>query len=303
MVIPSLRRTAVAVALTFGLGLSACGEDSTTTVGTNEPSETTATASDQGAGTGAIAASIAGDWILTGLTVDGNDVELPPYDLPLVIDRGTISGNGGCNSFSGTIEGDPGSTMSVSQLGGTEMACEYLDFETIYLGALSTLASATSGPDGSLTLTGPTFEARYQAAPPVAAASLTGTVWRLDTIYGPGEGPVRSASSVDQQGAPALLTVVGETATISGDCGDWALGGAFEEGNQGGNWRVTDTGEVSCGAEGGVGDNQQVAYDAAVAATGYMIDGQRLILLGQEGELVGFVNDDLASTDGASIDE
>ncbi len=256
------------------LAAASCGSDS---AGGESASSTTTS----GGGT---SVSIAGDWILTELTVDGSVVELPPYDLTLTVDRGEVFGDGGCNSFAGVIDRVDDGSLTISNLASTEMACDQLSFETLYLGALPTADAWTASPDG-IGFSGPSFTATYRPAPIVSPAPLVGTRWRLDTVYS-GEGVERSASSVDQSAAPAFLEIEGDTAIIDGDCSDDVLIVEYEEGNGGGPFVVVETAERECEP---LGSNQDLAFDGVVAASGYMIDGDRLTFIGFEGETIGFV--------------
>lgn len=278
--------------------LAACGDDDPTAdpgAGTDAGGGDAGDGGDgaagaaEGSGTGP---TIAGTWRLTSLSVGGEGVDVPEPPPTITVEQGTISGSGGCNQFSGTIDRADDGGLSIANLASTEMACDLLDFETTYLPALGSADAWSASPDG-ITFTGPDVAAVYAPVAPEAPAPLTGTTWVLDTVYSGESGPNRTASSTDPSDEPARLVIDGDSATVTGACDDVALTVTHEDG-VGGNFAVEQadaTGSAAdqgCEATDGVGVNQRAALDGLQNATGYMIDGQRLVFIGLEGETVGF---------------
>ena len=239
--------------------------------------------------------SLAGSWQLASLEVDGASVALLDRLLTMTIEAGMVSGDAGCNSFSGSIDrGDDGS-LTLGPLAQTEMACEDLDFEVTYMAALSGATGWEGSPDG-ITFVGDNTRIVYRPhnVEPTDSAPLTGTVWVLDSIYGPGEGPERAVSSIDMS-APSVQMVIdaaGTATLLSDTCTDTVYEVDFTEGAGGGPFEAQGGGAVECTGSEGDNVNHDAASGALTSATGYMINGDRLTLIGDEGELVDFVAGD-----------
>jgi membrane-bound inhibitor of C-type lysozyme/heat shock protein HslJ len=76
------------------------------------------------------------NWMLTQLNFD--QPALPDVSVTLSFTTGQLSGNGGCNSYSGGVSSEGGQTLAVGEIAATQMACPapILDQETAYLSAL-----------------------------------------------------------------------------------------------------------------------------------------------------------------------
>lgn len=107
---------------------------------------------------------VVGNWQLVSGTQNGADLPLDAAN-PLTIDFETelFSGHAGCNAFSGAYTLD-GSTMDLGAIASTQMACEALDLENMYLAGLSEVDTASSDGD-QLTLSGPSTDFVYEVAP------------------------------------------------------------------------------------------------------------------------------------------
>ncbi len=289
--VPNQLSIAISVLLLSLAMITGCGSDeqSSSTANTDdqnsgEPDTGGDDVTSQAAGS-STSLSLAGTWILDSLVVDGEAVELPVQPISITIELGRIDGMAGCNSFGGTIDrGDDGS-LSISALSATEMACDELPFEMVYLPLLPTATNWAGGPDG-ISISGPTFTASYVLGQDPIAAPISGTVWQLATIFN-GEGVERAASSVDQSQTPTLLVIDTTTATLSGPCSvtidvdydnastsDGPFSATLREGSQ----------------QQGCSQDFLRALDGLDQASGYMIDGQQLTFIGLAGETVGFVN-------------
>ena len=104
------------------------------------------------------------EWLLTGGSVDGAPIDLPPADnrsrfesqhvrITLELQNGRVFGNAGCNGYRGELEAR-GAHLSITGLGGTLMGCEWAEEEGLFLKGLTRATSASY--DGTqLTLMGP----------------------------------------------------------------------------------------------------------------------------------------------------
>ena len=124
---------------------------------------------------------------------------------------------------------------------------------------------------------------------PVETSPLVGTVWLLDTVYGPGEGSERSESVVDPAAAAVELVFGASTATVrSAPCTDAVYEVRFTGAESGGSLEVVGGGGVECRGSEGDNANHDVATGGLVGASSYLIGEGRLVLAGEEGELIGF---------------
>lgn len=99
----------------------------------------------------------------------------------LVTSDGQLSGFGGCNNFSGTVQVSTDGSMSVGPLATTLMACATgMDQETAYLSALQNARSFNFTSEGRLQIMyGPEGAANQALIFTSGVKSLTGTNWVL----------------------------------------------------------------------------------------------------------------------------
>jgi heat shock protein HslJ len=286
----------VALLLAATTVVAACGGETTVAGGDDIPDDDGIDDDgDDGSGDAASGSatgvSLAGTWELSGLDVDGAPVDLPGgRPILITIALGEIEGDGGCNRFSGPIDrGDDGS-LTVGPLTQTEMACEILDFEVTYTVALMAATSWEATPD-TISFVSDSARITYTARPePTAeAVPLIGTVWVLDSIYGPGEGPERAVSSIDMS-APGVEVVLDATSVsvFNERCTDVVFDLVLAEGEGGGSIEVLDGGGSQCEGMESENPNFDIGIGGLLQASGYLLDGDRLILIGEEGELIGF---------------
>jgi heat shock protein HslJ len=129
------------------------------------------------------ATSLDGEWLLNAGTNQGAPVPIVAGSrITLKIDGTTAGGSAACNLYGGMIQVN-GSTVRISALSMTEMACQedLMASEAAYLAALPGVTTAARSGD-ALVLSGPGVELRYTLIPPVADANLTGTTWILDSL-------------------------------------------------------------------------------------------------------------------------
>lgn len=101
-----------------------------------------------------------GDWQLASMSRDGAAVDLKDSATTLVISEGHYVGKAPCNNYGGPITSD--SDHPFEQLGNTEMLCPEVDsIESSYFEALRT-TDRVDLSEGSLILTGPSLELRYE---------------------------------------------------------------------------------------------------------------------------------------------
>lgn len=275
------------------LAAGACGSDSGNSDSGNSDSGNSDSIDNvptTDSGSDATRPSIAGPWDLEAVTIDGTDVPIPPTArVALEIEQGRISGQGGCNSFGGQIDAADDGRLALIDLSWTEMGCEFLEFETIYLPALAKSTAWSVSPTG-LTFLGPDSELRYRAGPAPVHLPLSGIDWRFDTVFS-GEGVGRTASTPDMTRAEVVLRIAEGTATLaSSDCGTVTIAIDAQEGRDGA-FIVADNATGQRPQCDDASSNLLVAFDAMVASTGFMIDQQRLTLIGLPGETVGFIGD------------
>ena len=106
-----------------------------------------------------------GEWLLTAGSVDGQQLTLVA-DAPVtfVVEGSNVSGRSACNQYFGQFALVDGH-VSLSGLGGTEMACEepIMTLEGAYLAGLAKIDAARMDGD-ALVLTGPGTELRFERA-------------------------------------------------------------------------------------------------------------------------------------------
>ncbi|MGY1742026.1 MULTISPECIES: META domain-containing protein [unclassified Blastococcus] len=141
-----------------------------------------------------------GEWVVTAMRADGEDVALPPdAEGTLVANGRRLGGTSFCNGF-GADYRLAGDRLEVRDRITTLMACpgEVARAEGLYGRALDAgdLRVAPT-PDG-FTLTGDGVELRLAPRPPVEAADLTARPWLLTAVVA---GPTASSPT----GEPAVL--------------------------------------------------------------------------------------------------
>ncbi len=192
-----------------------------------------------------------------------------------------IGGNGGCNSFGGTYTFD-GTTLTVSNLASTEMACAdnaLMQQESAFTGALAQATGLTIDGD-TLTITYPDGILRFTLlAGAGAAAPIEGTTWNLESIV-TGTGADGSASSVV---AGSTVTAQWNNGTVSGSagCNQYSANYTLD----GDTLEVGDvvTTRMACD---GLMEQETAFVNALDNATGLKIDNGKLVLTHPNGELV-----------------
>jgi heat shock protein HslJ len=150
--------------------------------------------------TNGASASLDGDWRLQAGTNQGQQVPLVAGSpINLRIDGTQAGGTAACNHYGGKVHVS-GNNVSFSELFQTEMACiddRIMASEAAYMTALQKVTTAERSGN-ALTLSGPGVELKFVLVPPVANASLIGTVWMLESLIS----------------GDAVSSTVGERATL-----------------------------------------------------------------------------------------
>lgn len=132
---------------------------------------------------GTASASLDGEWRLQAGTDGGQPIPIVAgSQITLNVDGTQVGGSAACNIYGGTIQVS-GSSIAINALSMTEMACrdDLMASEAAYLAALPRVTTAARD-GGSLVLSGPGVELRFALIRPVANASITGTVWVLESL-------------------------------------------------------------------------------------------------------------------------
>ena len=213
--------------------------------------------------------SLDGEWLLQAGTNQGQAVPIVAGSkITLKIDGNQAGGSGACNLYGGTIQVN-GSSIAISALSMTEMACQenVMASESAYLAALPRATMAARSGNGLL-LTGPQVELRFTLVPEVANANVVGTTWLLESLI-TGE---------------AVSSTVGERVTLqlSGDgrltastgCRDVTGSYSISDGQVQVTLDPYDT--IGCAAE--VGDQDEHILEVLSHGFGISVDGDRLTL-------------------------
>lgn len=215
-----------------------------------------------------------GQWdLLSGAPiVDG-------FPVTLIIEGAGVNGRAACNSYFGSVAVD-GASITIGQLGQTEMACEpaVMDSEFAYLQALSAVTTWERTAD-RLTLSGGDVELVFAPIPEVPTADLVGTTWQLETLI---EG---DAASTPVAGTEGFL-LLEDDGTLTGSTGCRELSGTW----------VDTGGEIlfdTFSAEGEPGDEcrEQDSLVVTVLGDGFrpVIEGDRLTVTSMGGIGLVFV--------------
>ena len=225
--------------------------------------------------------AVDGSWTLDSGTVDGQAVPLlADYPITLVIEGVEVGGRAACNSYGGSVSVD-GSTIAITEVFMTEMACEpqVMESEQAYLQALSLVDTVAVDAD-VLTLSGGGAELVFARDAPVEDTALVGVVWTLDTLI---EGDAASSTLGD----PARLELRSD-GTVSASTGCRELTGEYVVN---GSEVVVTSAEMTgeCPAELQSQDNLVVT----VLTDGFttQIEANRLTLTSQGGDGLSYTSE------------
>lgn len=131
---------------------------------------------------------IRGEWQVTTMTKDGEDVPLPDgVEGTLVVEERRLSGVAFCNGFGGAYRLDDG-RLRIEDLATTLVGCTggVGRAEGVYLSALNGRPVQVALDGDDLVLVGEGAELRFRPRPPVLAADLTDAAWMLVAVTSDG---------------------------------------------------------------------------------------------------------------------
>lgn len=203
-----------------------------------------------------------GDWLLTF-----PDLGRPQPTLSVAAQA--VSGNAGCNSFSGAVSAAPGAPP-FARLAATEMACEpaVMQNEALFFEAMAEARALTVNAD-TLTLTDRAGETVLQFARIRSAPEIAGVEWVMT-------GPAWNAE------APSLRIDAEGRAGGSTGCNRW-FSDTLREGDQ---LSFTGVGQTKMACPGARGQTEFAFLAALSRVARYRLDGKVLILSDINGQEV-----------------
>lgn len=169
------------------------------------------------------------NWQLTALAGAADASAVPAMGANLVLQGGSASGFGGCNQFNGSYTLD-GQDITFGPIASTKMACDdaKMSFESVYLGAIPTVASYAIADDTLTLLDGSGAPALTYASAGVSASAVPGTsdaivgVWTVTQLNNGNQGVTTVAAD------PALAVTFGADGSVAGFGGCNQFGGPFQ---------------------------------------------------------------------------
>jgi heat shock protein HslJ len=221
-------------------------------------------------------------WQLAAVAGAADPAMVAGMGATLALAGGQAGGFGGCNQFTAsyTLDGD---ALSFGEPATTKMACEdtKMSFESVYLGALPTVASYTIA-DGSLTLLdgNGTAALTYTApAPRASAAAPTGLVGTW-TVVEVNDG-AQAVSAVPSE--PVLTVTFGSDGSVSGFGGCNQFGGPYVSAEDTIGIGPLNATRMACGDT--VDSVEQQLMAALQASTAWTLKGATLELRDDSGAL------------------
>ncbi len=216
-------------------------------------------------------------WNLTALAGAADAAAVPTMGANLVLAGGTASGFGGCNQVTTTYTLD-GSALSFALPASTMMDCEEatMAFESVYLGALPTVASYTITGDTLEMLDGTGTMALTYTAAPTSATGLVGT-WTVNSINNGQEAVVTVPEGI----VPTVT--FGADGSVAGFGGCNQFGGPYISGTDTIGIGPLHATMMSCGEEADTVEQQLMT--ALQASTVWSLRGDQLELRDDGGAL------------------
>ncbi len=166
------------------------------------------------------------EWVLTKLTIDGEDHSPRPGVRATVTFKGKkFTGNSGCNHFDGTYSAKADGTFGVSEWMTTEIGCDHLAFEAKYVDAFTKATKYEVG-EKTLVLSDGTDANRLEYVPfEPNHLPLAGTEWKL-THFTESDAVTETATVVLEKHPITLKIEEGKVAG-SGGCNRYFGGVTF----------------------------------------------------------------------------
>lgn len=216
-------------------------------------------------------------WMLVSYgPADDQTLPINGSSVTLTLADGTVSGSGGCNSYSGsyTISGN---ALMVGELVSTEMACmdqATMQQEAVFLAALQSAQSIACAGD-TLTIGYDDGELRFVPVAPTPDATLEGTNWQLESfITGDVAASVITGSTVTATFSEGKLTG-------SGGCNQYS--GTYT--TDGATLSISPVISTKMACEAAITRQEQSYFAALQQAQAYTIDGDQLRISYTGGEL------------------
>lgn len=225
--------------------------------------------------------SVEGAWQMTSGEIDGQPIE-PPETHPITItfEEDEVSGTASCNGFGGTFSVN-GSSISISNLAMTEMACspeETMEAEAMFSDAITRVD--TVSVDGTLTLSADGVEMVFEKLDPVPEAELTDTRWILDGLI---QGD-KIASPV--AGSEAFIDLWSD-GSVTGDTGCRPFSGQYII--EGAEVHMTEMTADGHECEPNFADQDNLFFSVVGDGFRVEIDGNRLTMSSRGAEGLTFV--------------
>lgn len=227
------------------------------------------------------------NWQLTGVAGAADQAGIPAMEADLILTGGHASGFGGCNQFMASYTLD-GTALSFGEPASTKMACDdaKMSFESVYLGALPTVASYTISGETLELLDGSGAPALTYAAAPGASASGAPTsivgAWTVTQLNNGNQG-------VESVSGPVPLTVTFlADGSVQGFGGCNSFGGPYVVGTDTIGIGPLNSTMMACGDP--ADQTEQQLLTALQASTAWSLRGDQLELRDTTGALqVGLV--------------
>jgi len=260
-----LRRSisVVAIAVVGTVLLAACGDDSSSS--STSASGSTASGADALNGT---------RWTLdiAGLNVPGADKVLPT----IAFADGSVSGNAGCNTFSGSYTVS-GASLTIGQLASTKMACGTVEtaVETAVLGRLGKVAGYTMTAD-ALTLTDSSGATLLTYAP--APTGLQGAWVATGYLNADKSGFVSIVIDTE------VTAAFGPDGTLAGSSGCNTYSGSYTVDGDAMTVSQMISTQKACETPAGVMDQESGYLAALQSSVKFQNDGSTLTLFNADGQ-------------------
>lgn len=157
--------------------------------------------------------ALTGAWALLEGTSGGAPIDIPAGGrATLVVEETTLGGTAFCNGYGGEYDLD-GSTLLLSGLGGTDMACtsDLMTAEEAYLTVLRGGRLDVSLEEGELVLRADEGTLRFRSLPPVAVSDLVDTRWVLESLV--------TGGTVSSTAVGAAVLELRSDGTVAGSTG------------------------------------------------------------------------------------
>lgn len=221
-------------------------------------------------------------WVLTSLlNTAGETVDVTgEAEVTATFENGSVSGNAGCNTFSGGYTAD-GNTLTVGALASTMMACfpdEVMMQETEYLNNLQAAATymiqdtqmMIANADGTVTLT-------FEASEPI---SLTSVTWNAVNFNNGNQAVVTLIEGT------TITALFGEDGTLSGTAGCNNYSSAYTVDGETMTIEMGISTMMACEGPEGIMDQEMQYLNALPTTATYQIDGNTLTLRTADGAMV-----------------